>query len=105
MIVFQTVYLVFFVTTLWRLVTKKVFRVWVVTMWILLWTTGAVLVLFPQVSFFLAHIFGIGRGSDLVIYVSIILIIYLLYRIYVKMEKISKRMDLVVRKMSRPVSN
>ncbi len=56
--------------------------------WLLLWL--AILLVFwqPNSTSYLANILGIGRGADLVVYLSIIIVFYLLFRIFIRLNKI-----------------
>lgn len=56
--------------------------------WFLLWL--AVLVVFwqPESTNYLANFLGIGRGADLIVYLSIVIIFYLLFRVFVRLNKI-----------------
>lgn len=58
--------------------------------WFLLWL--AVLVVFwqPESASYLANLLGIGRGADLIVYLSIIVIFYLLFRIFIRLNKIEE---------------
>ena len=48
----------------------------------------------------LSSILGIARGADLIVYVSVVLLFYLIFRLYVKMEKIEQDVTKVVRKIA-----
>ena len=54
--------------------------------WTAVWLFGAVVVLWPEAASGLARVVGIGRGADLVLYVSVIALFYLVFRVYVRME-------------------
>lgn len=47
-----------------------------------------------------ANYLGIGRGVDLVVYVSIAILFYLVFRIYVMLQDIRREMSEVVRKFA-----
>ncbi len=66
--------------------------------WFLLWL--AVLVVFwqPEVTSYLANLLGIGRGADLAIYLSILVIFFILFRIYIRLSKIESQITKVIRK-------
>ena len=55
-------------------------------LWLMLWVGAAGVILFPNSTMVVARLFGIGRGADLVLYISVILILYLIFRIYVRLE-------------------
>ena len=56
--------------------------------WFGLWILAGFLVLNPELATFLAKKIGIGRGTDAVIYASIALIFYLIFRTNVMMENL-----------------
>jgi len=66
--------------------------------WFILWL--AVLIAFwqPETTTYLANWLGIGRGADLVLYVSVLVIFYLLFKIFVKLNKIDDNITKIVRK-------
>jgi hypothetical protein len=65
--------------------------------WLFLWTGFAVVVLFPGTAVVLAHLLGISRGVDLALYLSVILIFFLLFRIYVRLEQVDRQITQIVR--------
>lgn len=54
----------------------------------------------PQTADTLARIVGVGRGADVVIYFSLIVIFYLIFRLYVKIEQGEGEITRLVRKLS-----
>jgi len=54
--------------------------------WSVIWSTIIVIGLFPKIISHLSELVGIGRGTDLAIYVSILLLFYLMFRLYVKVD-------------------
>lgn len=66
--------------------------------WLIFWLAVGVVVWIPDATNMAANFLGIGRGADLVFYLSIILIFYLIFRIYIKIEKVEKDITKVVRK-------
>ncbi len=68
--------------------------------WGALFTTAIVVILYPTETTKLANSLGIGRGVDLVVYASIILLFYLVFRIYVMLEDIRNEITEVVRKFA-----
>ena len=68
--------------------------------WILFWLATLVAVLWPNSTNVLANALGIGRGADFVLYISIIVIFYLLFRLHIKIEGVSRDITKVVRKDS-----
>ena len=65
--------------------------------WILFWIAAVVAIAFPDSTTEIANAVGIGRGTDLVLYISLIVIFYLLFRLQIKLEKINRDITTVVR--------
>ncbi|MBI3379820.1 DUF2304 family protein [Candidatus Gottesmanbacteria bacterium] len=51
--------------------------------WVTLFSLAIIAILLPQITSELAWILGVGRGADAVIYISIVLLFYLVFRLYV----------------------
>lgn len=69
-------------------------------LWVVLWSVGAVVIVFPNSSAIIARFLGIGRGVDFVLYLSVILILYLLFRVYVRLEQVDREVTLIVRTLA-----
>ena len=65
--------------------------------WLIVWLIAILIIWYPQITTYLAARVGIGRGVDLVIYVSIIVIFYLMFRLLLKVEKIEKQITEIIR--------
>lgn len=68
--------------------------------WILFWVVAGTVAALPQTADTLARIVGVGRGADVVIYLSLIVIFYLIFRLYVKIEQVESEITKLVRKLS-----
>ena len=66
-------------------------------LWIFVWTSVVVVVIFPQITSIPASIFGIGRGVDFLIYVCLIFLLYSTYRAYSKIEKLEQEITELTR--------
>ena len=47
--------------------------------WVILWMATVLFVMLPRTASILTNFFGVGRGADLLIYLSIILLFYLIF--------------------------
>jgi hypothetical protein len=65
--------------------------------WILVWMGTASVILFPDATSFLAHLLGIGRGADLIIYTSLLISFYLIFRLYLALVRLEQAITEVVR--------
>ncbi|MBI4993270.1 MAG: DUF2304 domain-containing protein [Candidatus Magasanikbacteria bacterium] len=68
--------------------------------WTVFWLVAAAFVLWPNSTTVLANKFGIGRGADLVFYVSLVVFFYLLFKLNVKLEAVGRDITKIVRKES-----
>ena len=68
--------------------------------WLLLWAF-ILFILFDQALLSrMAQMLGIGRGVDLAVYTSVIVIFYLIYVIFTKLQEIEKKITSLVRNES-----
>jgi len=58
--------------------------------WNVLWIAVIVIAFIPDFSTLVANLFGIGRGVDFLIYISIVALFYLVFRTYKKIKKIEQ---------------
>ncbi len=59
-----------------------------------------ILSIFPQLSNIVANFFGFGRGLDFFIVSSILLIFYLIFRIYIMLEELDSKIVKLARSIS-----
>jgi hypothetical protein len=69
-------------------------------LWVFVFGGILTVVLVPSLSAWLARLLGIGRGADLVIYGSIVLLFYLVFRIYIQLENIEYKLTTLVREIA-----
>ncbi len=65
--------------------------------WFLFWLVAGVAVWWPDSTVILANALGIGRGSDLVLYVAMIVLFYLVFKLHIKLESVGRDITKVVR--------
>lgn len=68
--------------------------------WLLFWITGLILIFQQDLVISIAHRLGISRGVDLVIYLSLITLFYLIYRIMVWLNEINRKITELVREIA-----
>jgi hypothetical protein len=54
--------------------------------WVLLWVTGLTIVWMPDLTTSFARLIGVTRGVDAVLYGSVLLLSYLVFRLYAALE-------------------
>ena len=65
--------------------------------WLAIWIVVLVVFWLPQTTSYLAILFGIGRGVDLAVYVAILIIFYLIFRLYLKIDKQQREITKIIR--------
>lgn len=68
--------------------------------WSVFWVGIIVLVWQPNLTDRLAALLQVGRGADAVFYLSLIVIFYLLFRIYIRFERIDSHITTLVRQIA-----
>ena len=68
--------------------------------WLLIWTVVLIVFWLPQTTSYLALLFGIGRGVDLAIYIAVLIVFYLIFRLYLKADKQQKEITKIVRHLA-----
>lgn len=75
---------------------KKVSVYWY-TVWVFLWLLVIAVAYTPQTTDIIAFYVGVEKGADLLVYTSIVVLFYALYRLFVKIEKQNKELTELVR--------
>lgn len=96
----QIVLLIFILFALSRVVLRmrdKILSTQVAFFWIIVWIAALVGILLPATTSKLAQFFGVGRGVDVIVYISLTLLFYLVFRIYVMIEDLRHEITEIVR--------
>lgn len=70
-------------------------------LWVGVWGIVIVLASLPSVMTYLTKPLGIARGVDIIIYGSIILLFYLIFRLYVKTEQTNQEITKIVQRLAQ----
>jgi len=81
----------------WRRQRQQAIRLREAAAWSLLWVGALVVTWWPGVSSRVANLVGIGRGADLVVYASIVILLVLVFRLHVAHEKLERQLTEIVR--------
>jgi len=68
--------------------------------WSVVWVGLVVVAIFPSIFTRLSLVLGIGRGVDIILYIGMILLFYLTFRLYVKIENHQKDITKIVRDLA-----
>jgi hypothetical protein len=74
----------------------------------MVWVGAALVISIPDTTSFLANLLGIARGTDLIIYTSVLVAFYLIFRIHLALDRLEQEITKVVRaialeRMSGPI--
>lgn len=72
----------------------------VTVFWMLVWITGACATIWPHLTRDVARSLGIGRGTDLVLYCSVLLLVSGLFYVYTRLRQMDRTMTLLVRELA-----
>ena len=103
MTIFQILILIFAAIVIFKSLKrlmKKEISIWLFSIWFIFWLMVAAVDLFPAMINYLANLAGVGRGVDLVIYLSVIILFYLVFRFNVSLNRLNKSLSKIVREMA-----
>ncbi len=103
MLIIQILLVIFFLFALIKVIGRfragdlsKMGLIW----WALFWIAAAIVVLLPNSTAYFAKLVGIGRGADLVVYVSLAAIFFILFKLMMKVESLNKDITKLTRKIA-----
>lgn len=81
---------------------SKVFRTKIIycLLALALFLTAAILILFPDLTTVIAHALGVGRGTDLLLYVSLVTGIYVALLLYLLIRELDQKIAELTRAMA-----
>lgn len=68
--------------------------------WLAIWTLALIAIFYPEETTRLARLVGIGRGVDIILYVSIAILFYLIFRLHVYLEDLRSQLASLIREIS-----
>ena len=77
----QILAILFVLFALWRVISKfkrKELKIIEFLMWLIFWLAVGIAFIIPESLTTLANLLGIGRGADLVLYVAVVVVFYLM---------------------------
>lgn len=69
-------------------------------LWLVLWVVGIYIVLNPNSTFHLAKILGVARGADVVMYIALAVLFFVVFRLLVTVEKLKKEIVVLTREVT-----
>jgi hypothetical protein len=68
--------------------------------WTMVWLAAAIAIVWPQSTVVIARMLGIGRGADLILYCSVVVMLIGFLMVYVRLRRIRREMTLLVRRLA-----
>lgn len=91
---------IFVLLKAWKSYRKKNVRFTTFILWAVLWIGMIFVVWQPQLTDRVAGFLQVGRGADAVLYLSLLVIFYLFFRIFVALERVDQQLTTVVRELA-----
>lgn len=66
--------------------------------WALIWFVVIAIAIVPSILGIFSNILGIQRGMDLIMIISVVVLFYLIFRLYVQLEGVKREITALVRK-------
>lgn len=76
---------------------EKVISTQIALFWSAVWIVALIGVVLPNTTTLVADYFGVGRGVDVIVYISLALLFYLVFRIFVMIEDLKHDITNLVR--------
>ena len=72
----------------------------IVALWLSLWSLGAIAIIWPRSTLIVARWLGIGRGADLLLYLSVLLMLVGFFYVYARFRRLDRQITLLVRRLA-----
>ena len=99
-IVIQIILVLFFLIAIigvWRRFRSQDLSLGAALGWNSFWLLAGVVVLIPNSSAVVARLVGVGRGADLVVYLSLAALFFIIFRLTIQLERLNRQLTQVVR--------
>ena len=103
MTIFQILILIFIAIVLYKAVRrliKKDISALLFAVWLLFWLAIAAINIYPESMNIIARALGVGRGVDIVIYVSVFVMFYWLFRTNLRLNEVDRKVSKLVSKVA-----
>ena len=68
--------------------------------WVLVWLAAGVAIAWPNVTTKVAHLLGIRRGADLVLYCAVVVMMVGFLMVFVRLRRLQRELTLIVRHLA-----
>jgi len=95
----QIILIFFIILFIWRLALRfknKEIDAKEFLIWLLFWISAGLVAAWPKATDDVANFLGVGTGFNLLVALSILIIFYLLFKLFVKLEKTQREITKIV---------
>lgn len=82
----------------WKRVKEGIIKIREALLWTIVWIAAAVVVISPNTTQIIAEWLGVGRGVDLVLYASVIVLFFLVFKLFTTLDRLDRKLTDIVRK-------
>jgi hypothetical protein len=82
----------------WKRVRERVISVKEAMLWTFLWIIALIVILLPHTTSILASWLGVGRGADLVLYASVVVLFLIVFKVFVSLDSLDRKLTELVRR-------
>lgn len=68
--------------------------------WVLFWIVAGIFFWMPELSDRIAEVLEVGRGVDAIVYISLVILFYALFRIFNRFERMERELTKLVREIA-----
>jgi hypothetical protein len=72
----------------------------IVVFWLSVWLSGSIAIVWPHSTAVVAHALGIGRGADLLLYSSVLVMFVAFFYVYARFRRLERQITLLVRRLA-----
>jgi len=93
----------FVIFAIWRTIVRlkrEEIRIVETAIWVIFWLIVGTVAIIPQTTDIVAQFLGVSRGVDLLVYISIVVLFFIIFKIIVKLEKIERNVTKIVRHLA-----
>ena len=98
--IFIIIFIAYVIYRLAMKLRKRELSIQLFLLWLVFWIIVGLIIVLPQTTQILADWLGVGRGVDVVIYTSIVVLFYIVFRIYSRIEKIERDITYLIKDIS-----
>ena len=82
----------------WKRATQNVISLREAVAWSVLWIAAGVVIALPWTTTVVANFFGVGRGSDFIMYGSVVALFILVFKIFIALDKLDRKLTDIVQR-------